>query len=388
MPGNGVGVRGSILSGNGVGVTGDSGFGNGVVGSSGNGNGVVGSSASGFGVYGTSSTGRGVVGTSGGAVGLWGESTGSYAIRGESISPAGHAGVLGINNTSSGIGVLGTGGTYGVYGGSPNTGVTGTGNVGVSGTGGTHGVYGFSTVGNGVYGESQGAKSATTAGVFGKGTADGTQGVIGESGTGTGIGVFGVTYSSTGFALYGRAAVAGGTALYTEGDAHIQGTLTKTAGSFKIDHPLDPTGKYLYHSFVESPDMKNIYDGNITTDANGRAEVVLPDWFEALNKDFRYQLTVIGQFAQAIVAETVHDNQFQIATNIPNVRVSWQVTGIRKDAYAESNRIPTEELKPEGKPEDLAKVVLSFFLGFIVQSALLGEVDPKTITKGMAGLLA
>jgi len=25
----------------------------------------------------------------------------------------------------------------------------------------------------------------------------------------------------------------------------------------------------------------------------------LPDWFEAENTDFRYQLTVVGQFAQA-----------------------------------------------------------------------------------------
>ena len=56
-----------------------------------------------------------------------------------------------------------------------------------------------------------------------------------------------------------------------------------------IDHPLDPANKYLYHSFVESPDMKNIYDGVITTDANGDATVVMPDYFEALNKDFRYQ---------------------------------------------------------------------------------------------------
>ena len=49
--------------------------------------------------------------------------------------------------------------------------------------------------------------------------------------------------------------------------------------------------------------MMNIYNGNITTDANGEATVALPAYFAVLNKDFRYQLTVIGQFAQAIVAE-------------------------------------------------------------------------------------
>ena len=122
------------------------------------------------------------------------------------------------------------------------------------------------------------------------------------------------------------------------GNVEVTGTLIKPAGSFKIDHPLDPANKYLYHSFVESPDMINIYNGNVTTDASGDAEVTLPDWFEALNKNFRYQLTVIGTFAQAMVAEEIKENRFKIKTSLPSVKVSWQVTGIRQDAYA--NRYP------------------------------------------------
>jgi hypothetical protein len=70
----------------------------------------------------------------------------------------------------------------------------------------------------------------------------------------------------------------------------VDGNLSKAGGSFKIDHPLDPANKYLYHSFVESPDMKNIYEGNVTTDGSGLETVTLPDWFEALNRDSRYQL--------------------------------------------------------------------------------------------------
>jgi hypothetical protein len=126
---------------------------------------------------------------------------------------------------------------------------------------------------------------------------------------------------------------------------NVSGTLSKGAGAFRIDHPLDPENKYLLHSFVESPDMMNVYNGNITTDANGDAVVTLPDWFESLNKDFRYQLTVIGQFAQAIVAEEIKANQFRIRTDKPAVKVSWQVTGIRKDKFAEDNRIKVEEEK-------------------------------------------
>ncbi len=70
--------------------------------------------------------------------------------------------------------------------------------------------------------------------------------------------------------------------------------MTKAGGSFRIDHPLDPEDKYLYHSFVESADMMNVYNGTVTLDGDGGARVRLPDWFEALNRDYRYQLTPIG----------------------------------------------------------------------------------------------
>lgn len=92
--------------------------------------------------------------------------------------------------------------------------------------------------------------------------------------------------------------------------------------------------------------MMNVYNGNVFTDGRGMAVVTLPHWFEALNRDFRYQLTVIGQFAQAIVASKVSSNQFTIRTDKPNVEVSWQVTGIRQDAWANAHRIPIEQDKP------------------------------------------
>lgn len=136
-------------------------------------------------------------------------------------------------------------------------------------------------------------------------------------------------------------------AIAVEGDLNVAGTLSKGAGTFKIDHPLDPQNKYLYHSFVESPDMMNVYNGNVITDKNGDATVELPEYFESLNTDFRYQLTTIGQFAQAIVLEKVIGNQFKIKTDKPNVEVSWQVTGIRNDAYARQNRVKVSVDKPE-----------------------------------------
>lgn len=126
------------------------------------------------------------------------------------------------------------------------------------------------------------------------------------------------------------------------GNLQVDGNLSKGGGSFKIDHPLYPKEKFLYHSFVESPDMKNIYDGTVTTDAEGNATVELPAYFEALNRDFRYQLTAIGQFAQAIVSKEISNNHFNIKTDKPRIKISWQVTGIRKDTYAEQYRIVPE----------------------------------------------
>jgi len=126
---------------------------------------------------------------------------------------------------------------------------------------------------------------------------------------------------------------------YFTGKVRVAGNLEKAGGTFKIDHPQDPENKYLVHSFVESPDMMNIYNGNTTTDATGNSIVELPDYFEALNMEFRYQLTVIGQFAQAIVIKKIEGNKFEIATDKPNVEVSWQVTGVRNDPWAQKNRV-------------------------------------------------
>jgi hypothetical protein len=165
------------------------------------------------------------------------------------------------------------------------------------------------------------------------------------SGDGTNHGVYAHAYNgSENYSIYGNSSGNAPTdyAGYFNGDVHVNGTLSKNGGSFKIDHPLDPENKYLQHSFVESPDMMNIYNGNVVTDINGLAEVKLPEYFEALNIDFRYQLTVIGEFAQAIVLEKIHDNRFVVKTDKPNVEVSWQVTGIRNDRWAQQNRIEVE----------------------------------------------
>jgi hypothetical protein len=78
----------------------------------------------------------------------------------------------------------------------------------------------------------------------------------------------------------------------------------------------------------------------------GAACIDLPGWFEALNKDFWYQLTCIGGYAPVYIAEKVSGNRFKIAGGVQGLEVSWQVTGVRQDPYAEKHRIRVEEEKP------------------------------------------
>ncbi len=188
-------------------------------------------------------------------------------------------------------------------------------------------------------------------------------------------GVYGYGFGgTTSYGVYGQSGGATTNwAGYFAGNVNVTGTLSKGGGTFKIDHPLDPENKILYHSFVESPDMMNIYNGNITTDSSGFATVYLPEYFDVLNKDFRYQLTVIGSFAQAIVFKKVEGNVFIIQTNQPNIEVSWQVTGVRKDPWAEKNRVIPEVDK---KPEDKGKYIHPLEYGVPIEKGV--DFDPST----------
>lgn len=286
--------------------------------------------ASGHGVKGSVIQGYGVVGiasaTSGTTIGVAGNSSSptGYAVSGYNLASSGEAvGVYGLSDSPTGVGVRGEGyrGVVGVSASPDGVGIRGEGADGVVGVS-----YGIG--GDGVRGVSSGLFSS---GVWG----EGWDGVVGyaTAATGQNYGVWGATNSSEGYAGY------------FNGSVHIVGPLSKPAGSFKIDHPLDPANKYLYHSFVESPDMMNIYNGNVALDGEGEAWVELPEWFEALNKDFRYQLTCIGGFAPVYVAEEISVNRFKIAGGKQGLKLSWQVTGIRKDAFAEKHRIPVEEEK-------------------------------------------
>jgi len=94
--------------------------------------------------------------------------------------------------------------------------------------------------------------------------------------------------------------------------------------------------------------MMNVYNGNIVLNRRGEAVVKLPAYFEALNRDFRYQLTAIGGPGPNLyIAEKIKANTFRIAGGKPSLEVSWQVTGVRQDAFAKAHPIQVEADKPQ-----------------------------------------
>jgi hypothetical protein len=286
--------------------------------------------------------------------GLGGYNDGSLQIGGSGL--AGQGGATVSNNGSGGSGVYGQGGnpvaaaTVGGYGGQfyggTNESADVAGGAGVFALGGDTAPNGVSS-GPGQSGLGVGGDGGD---FYGGGSSAGpTQGGIGVVAVGgaTGTNAAGEGVGGDGIDAYpgpGPSSLNYGLAGYFAGNVFVNGNLAKSGGSFLIDHPTDPDPehKYLLHSFVESPDMMNIYNGNVATDGSGTAVVKMPEWFEALNRDFRYQLTVIGQFAQAIVASEISGGSFVIRTDRPGVKVSWQVTGIRQDAWANAHRIPLE----------------------------------------------
>ena len=150
--------------------------------------------------------------------------------------------------------------------------------------------------------------------------------------------------NSTG--IYGKGSTQGFAGFFS-GNVSIIGALIAQAKNFKIDHPLDPANKTLTHTSIESPDMMNIYNGNIICDSNGIAIVELPEYFDALNKDVKYNLTCIGAFSPVFLKEKVKNNRFIIAGGMPGQEISWQVSGVRQDAYANKFRSKVEEWKKE-----------------------------------------
>jgi hypothetical protein len=339
-----------------------------------NGKGVYGSANTGtaaMGVYGASTQGHGVQGY--GVIGVVGNGT-TWGVYGNSGATNG----IGVNATAvgtNGVAVQATGGAYGIhvkaasdYGlyidpgpewgiishGSQDGGEFIGGNIGAYGQGGTtgvsayangtsgttYGVYGAaaSSAGYGVYGTSP------FVGVLGDGTTIAVQGGYNASSSQNGVAGYG---SITG--VYGQAPTNSGCyGVACNGNMQVTGTINPAAVVQQIDHPQDPEHKWLSQSLISSGEALNLQSGTVTLDATGAATVKLPGYFAALNgnADLRYQLTAMGAPAPNLhVAQEVTGNRFRVAGGAAGQKVSWQVSGVRNDAYAAAHPLQVETRK-------------------------------------------
>jgi hypothetical protein len=257
-------------------------------------------------------------------------------------------------------------------GGSAASGSGQNGGIGLGVGGGNGDPAGNSNGGNAI--EGFGGASAGTgsggSGVFGLAGSS----ITGSPGSGVfGAGCFGIGLCGDGVVGESAPSSFGGSNGYAgnfAGDINVSGAVFAMTKDFKMDHPLDPANKYLFHASVESSEMMNIYTGNVVTDARGEATVKLPDWFDVLNTDFRYQLTAIGQPSPGLyIAREISGGSFQIAGGLPGTKVSWQVTGVRQDPYAKAHPLIVEQ---EKEPR---------LKGFYIQPELYGQPEEKQIER-------
>lgn len=349
-----------------------------------------------YGVYGrvVSPQGSGVYGEadlgSGAAAGVRGStpSASGYGVFGEATDPTGaNYGVYGATESEAGYGVYGearnaSGVNYGLYGSAASGNAFGGYAVNLASSGpavslgaecfspddGATAIYanavaaGASNESSAIFARNNGADNAISVWALAAAANGLTYGLLGQTNSeqGGASGIFGAANGNPSAPVYGvqgyvqfdfpnSAGIYGGDNVLGMGPSSAKAGVF--AGSvevsrdfdvvgtknFKIDHPLDPENKYLRHVCPESPEPINIYTGMTTTGADSLALVQLPDYFMAINKNFRYQLTCVNQFAQAIVIEEIEANRFRIKTDKPGVKVSWTVYGERNDLYLQQN---------------------------------------------------
>ncbi|PCJ82151.1 MAG: hypothetical protein COA57_13480 [Flavobacteriales bacterium] len=178
----------------------------------------------------------------------------------------------------------------------------------------------------------------------------GFNGTLGETNHSTGFGVYGENFDAiaplgNGIGVAGKGyygvlgedrylgGVGGAMGVFSNGELGASGVK-----SFRIDHPLDPENKYLRHFTIESPEVLNMYRGNVKLNQDGEAIVQLPNYFDEINVNFSYHLTPIGAYAPLFIKEKIGKaSTFVVAGGKPGTEVSWTVYAERNDLYVRKN---------------------------------------------------
>ena len=233
-----------------------------------------------------------------------------------------------------------------------------------------------------------GQTNGNSAGVFLAALANNATLALTGQATGAGaansIGVFGLTNGTgaTAIGVLGQEPVvnqnniAAGWAVFGNGDVGASGLKP-----FCIDHPLDPANKFLKHFSIESNEVLNMYRGNVVLDGNGEATVTMPDYFDAININFSYNLTAIGSKADLFIKSEIADRKFEIAGGNPGQKVSWTVYADRNDAYVQQN--PDAKLNEVDKGEDRGKYLMPVLFGQPKEQGIFYKLErqPQALSK-------
>ena len=138
---------------------------------------------------------------------------------------------------------------------------------------------------------------------------------------------------------------------------HVNGSLSKSSGSFRIDHPLKAETHDLVHSFIEAPQADNIYRGKVQLQT-GRAEVnidttvgMTEGTFVALNREI--QVFTSNETNWDAVKGRVEGNKLIIEcqNTQSNATISWLVIGERQDSHMYDAEWTDEQGKVIVEPE-------------------------------------
>jgi hypothetical protein len=119
------------------------------------------------------------------------------------------------------------------------------------------------------------------------------------------------------------------------GSCVAQGFFTGGAKAFRIEHPTDPS-KMLTHASLEGPELGVYYRGEAET-VEGRVEVALPDYFEALTMQENRTVLLTQLYEEEddalalLAASRVKDGKFRVRSSNPSQKFFWEVKAVRGD---------------------------------------------------------
>jgi hypothetical protein len=126
-------------------------------------------------------------------------------------------------------------------------------------------------------------------------------------------------------------------------NTYLCGCIIKGSGSFAIPYPSKGKhGKWLYHSYVESPTRgDNLYRWSINTN-NCKYSIELPDYYRHLNENSAVKISSVGHFGKAYGKVSEDGNYLNIYSS-QDGKYNVLAVATRCDAHALGDNFVVEK---------------------------------------------